>query len=150
MLQKTRQKNICEWLCIGLVIFLSGCMQKPSKQQTVNLEPLPVSSESQTQEQKVADKQDPLEDAEQAISELDFRLLAFTNKVIHFPGIDEQTYTVSWIEKHCGIRYLKGAGDILKIGIDGSARSELKRYASIYNSRILKACLVFQKNYTES
>ncbi|GAA0853739.1 hypothetical protein [Aliiglaciecola litoralis] len=136
-------------LAIIMALFMSACVQKDAQidaQGADDSAALPVSKQLPD---AILEQADPEADAEQAITALDFRLLAFANKVISFPGIDGQTYSVEWVEKHCGIRYLQGAGDTVQIGQDTSRRSALKHYASRYNKRVLEGCLVFQKNYSE-
>ncbi|WP_166423427.1 hypothetical protein [Paraglaciecola sp. 20A4] len=83
---------------------------------------------------------DPLADAQQAIASSDFRLLAFSGRVVSIPGIDLSKLTLDVLQRQCGYRTIKGTGDTLRIGEQTSLRSKAHDYAVIYNQHILTEC----------
>lgn len=85
-------------------------------------------------------------DAEKAVENQNFELLAFTNKVINFPGIDMNLYPLDDLQQQCGVKYLSGSGDTLEIGESTEGRKALKNYATTYNLIVLKGCQTFHKN----
>lgn len=89
------------------------------------------------------------QDAKIAAEKLDFRALGLVRKLISLPGIDQSVYTTEWVEKHCGIRILRGVTDTVEAGQDLSYQNALRKYAEAYNRVIFKSCLVFQKDYSE-
>lgn len=127
-------------------LFIGGCSNQqsevtpePSVENTMNAPSAPTSIETQAKT-----------DAKKAIEEMNFKLYALANKTIKVPGVDEQQHSVAWVEKHCGLQMLAGSGDTVQIGEDMQKRKDSKKYATIYNQHVYKACLVFQKNYTPS
>jgi hypothetical protein len=84
---------------------------------------------------------DPLNDAEQAITVNDLRLLAFAGRVISLPGVDLTKHSIEELQQHCGYRTLKGTGDTLRVGKSTSLRSQAYDYAVIYNQKVLASCL---------
>ena len=83
---------------------------------------------------------DPQSDAQQAIVNSDFRLLAFSGRAVSIPGVDLSKQSLEVLKRHCGYRTLKGTGDMLRIGEQTSLRSKAHDYAVIYNQHILTEC----------
>ena len=83
---------------------------------------------------------DPQFDAQQAIVNSDFRLLAFSGRAVSIPGVDLSKQPLEVLKRHCGYRTLKGTGDILRVGEQTSLRSKAHDYAVIYNQHILTEC----------
>lgn len=83
---------------------------------------------------------EPKSDAQQAIVNKDFRLLAFAGRAISIPGIDFAEYPLEHLQQQCGYRLLKGTGDVLRIGEQSALRTKTHDYAVIYNQYMLAAC----------
>ncbi|MEP4890460.1 MAG: hypothetical protein ABJV04_10565 [Aliiglaciecola sp.] len=126
------------------VINLSGCITETvSSTSNISANKSATGSASQSQLNSI---QQAEADAKVAVKQGNFKLLAFTNRVISFPGIDMDLYPVAVIEQQCGIKYLAGSGDTLKMGESTVSRKALKKYATTYNLIVLKGCQAFHKN----
>ncbi|MDC0603023.1 hypothetical protein OAP14_08355 [Aliiglaciecola sp.] len=130
-------------ISLGLMLVSACTHQTSDETEPTN----PESAMNQPQSQLSIEEQANA-DAKKAIDDMDYKLFAMTNKIIKVPGVDEQQHSVNWLEKHCGLRMLEGSGDTVEIGEDMQKRKDAKQYATIYNQVVLKACVVFQKNYT--
>lgn len=133
-------------LVVSGLIFVSACSNQNSGETPETSTENAMNESSSTVSNEIRAKVD----AKKAIDEMDFHLFAMSNKTIKVPGVDEQQHSVSWLEKHCGLRMLVGGKDTVEIGEDMQKRKDSKEYATIYNQQVLKACLVFQKNYSPS
>ncbi|MDO6692080.1 hypothetical protein Q4574_02235 [Aliiglaciecola sp. 3_MG-2023] len=137
--------KVSQWAYTGLAFMISsGCVTEHNTvpHQTTTLKPA-GNSASQTE---LSPTQQAKLDAKIAVEQGNFKLLAFTNRVINFPGIDMNLYPLEVIEQQCGVKYLAGSGDTLKLGESTEARKALKKYATTYNLIVLKACQSFHKN----
>lgn len=83
---------------------------------------------------------DPIADANLAIAKNDFTLLAFSNRGIRFPGVSEEAYDLETLTKVCGVKVLKGTGDMLQQGQSLERRKKLRAYAKQYNNQVFKVC----------
>lgn len=81
----------------------------------------------------------PEEDARIATRKKDFRLLGFSTRVTTVPGIASAKRQAS-IEQ-CGLRLLKGFGDVIKSEKQGESMKKAYDYASRYNQIIIQNCL---------
>ena len=77
-------------------------------------------------------------DAAGAIEHGDLRLLAFATRGTSIPGIEPATgqrYT-----EQCGVRYLKGFGDVIRSENQLQAMTAAHAWAEAYNRLIIEAC----------
>lgn len=88
------------------------------------------------------DTADPVEDANNAIKNKDYRLLGLAMRAIKVPGVKSENQT-SLIEK-CGVRLLQGSGDIIRGEADLQMKKTLHIYARNYNNILKKACMANQ------
>ena len=82
---------------------------------------------------------DPVADAQAAIEKGDLRLLGFATRVTSVPGINK-AIRKSAIEA-CGVRLIKGFGDVIRSEAELSAMQLASRYAKRYNAVIVETCL---------
>ncbi|WJG09987.1 hypothetical protein [Aliiglaciecola sp. LCG003] len=132
-------------LALGITV-LTACGRKSSTAEQTSQVAAP--SQELTEDPRVTQnlystlsEQQAQIDAHAAVLKQDFRLLAFTNKTIKLVGIDTTRYDQNTLAEMCGIRYLTGTGDTLKVGQDMSQRQALSRYAKSYNPIVLQGCL---------
>ena len=83
---------------------------------------------------------DPVADANFAIENQDFTLLAFAGRATSFPGMNSDSST---LQQQCGYRLLPNSGDALRSESELILRKKLYQYAATYNQLIAAAC---QKN----
>ena len=83
---------------------------------------------------------DPLADANLAIAKDNFTLLAFSNRGLRFPGISDLEYDLETLTAACGVKVLKGTGDMLEPGQSLERRKKLREYATRYNPLVFEAC----------
>ncbi|MBU2878557.1 MULTISPECIES: hypothetical protein [Aliiglaciecola] len=127
-----------------LMISTSGCITE--KVSSVTKSPI-IESDTQTESlATLTSTQQAVIDGDAAVAQQNFKLLAFTNKVISFPGVDMNLYPLEVLQQQCGIKYLSGSGDTLAIGESTETRKALKNYATTYNLIVLKGCQSFHKN----
>lgn len=125
-------------LCIGL----SACATGIDDQDTVESAAKPPAYDTTK-----LNLLEPENDADAAIANNQYTLLAFANKLVSVPGVDMQKYPLELLESQCGIRVLSGTGDTVKIGESLEHRKALRQYAQRYNQLVFHACQIFQKNY---
>jgi hypothetical protein len=81
-------------------------------------------------------------DAKAAIAEQDYVLWRVPVRGLQLPGIDLRQYAISYIAKHCEIRYLEhDLGDQLNTEADKQRLREQRDYARIFNRYMLPLCL---------
>lgn len=83
---------------------------------------------------------DPQLDAQQAIKDGDYRLLAFAGRVISMPGIDLAIYSLAELKQRCGYRVIRGTGDVVHSQKELPLRSQMHNYAVIYNQHMVNRC----------
>lgn len=83
------------------------------------------------------DDVDAKTDANNAIQNGDFRLLAFTGRARTFPGIEDD---ISQIQQQCGYQLLANSSDALNVETELSARKQLYQYAATYNQIVSVEC----------
>jgi len=132
-----------------ILVTLQGCLSNntssnyshDNKQQGVySVVSAPPQTKDQQFIQKLAElkQQDPVKDAQQAISNGTFKLIARAGRGLNIPGVDASKY--SELKQKCGVRYQKGSGDLLYGKHHRRYHSALHEYAEKYNKVILQAC----------
>jgi hypothetical protein len=81
---------------------------------------------------------DPEADAELALENNDHRLLAFALRATQIPGIEADQ--VNAYSEHCGIRFMKKFGDVIRSDDDLERMKQAREYALRYNAAILSKC----------
>lgn len=131
-------------LCFGLI----GCVQtEQGHSDTPDSSVVSTTEEAPVQEAqyepfdlKWLEYADPVADANLAIASQNFTLLAFTNRGLRLPGVNEQEYHLKSVREICGVKIIKGTGDSLEPGSDLTRRKKLRAYATKYNEIAFKAC----------
>ena len=131
-------------LCFGLI----GCVQtEQERSDTPDSSVVSTTEEAPAQvtqfepfDLKWLEYADPVADANLAIANQNFTLLAFTNRGLRLPGVDEQDYNLDKVSEICGVKVVKGTGDSLEPGSDLTRRKKLRAYATDYNEVAFKAC----------
>ncbi len=82
---------------------------------------------------------DPEADARAALDKGDIRLLGFALRVTSVPGVAAADRQAAM--EACGVRLLKGFGDVVRRDEDMSARRQAHEYAGRYNAVVVKSCL---------
>jgi hypothetical protein len=119
---------------------LTGCVEQPQPMtQTIASDPAPQANNDQHPLAWIQSA-DPQLDAQQAIKNRDWRLLAFAGRAISIPGIDLAIYPLAELEQHCGYRVIKGTGDVVTSQRELPLRSKMHNYAFVYNQQILTHC----------
>ncbi len=77
-------------------------------------------------------------DVKVAVDNQDFRLLAFATRIAVVPGI-ERTQLEQYREA-CGLRFMKGFGDVVRSDKDIEEMKQARRYAERYNQLIMQQC----------
>lgn len=80
---------------------------------------------------------DPVADANFAIENQDFTLLAFAGRATFFPGIDSESST---LQQQCGYRILANSGDAMRSQEQLTLRKKLYKYSAIFNQLVAIAC----------
>jgi hypothetical protein len=81
---------------------------------------------------------DPEADAKLALENNDHRLLAFALRVTQIPGIEADQ--VNAYNEHCGIRFMKNFGDVIRSSDDLVRMKQAREYALRYNATIMSKC----------
>lgn len=79
-------------------------------------------------------------DAHGAITRQDYRLLAISGRGTRIPGVDMDQ--MQQARQQCRLRFLKGAGDVVRGKNELKWRNKAKQYAAEYNRIMIKYCLV--------
>lgn len=131
-------KTINKQVFFALVLFcctgLLACNEASKPHNKNAQETAPMNRQQQI-------KQEAQADAQQAIQELDFRLLAQRNKGTSIPGIDLEKYELTLLVQQCGLLFMQNSGDEILQRSELNLRQEQYIYALIYNNVILPACL---------
>lgn len=80
----------------------------------------------------------PEDDAAFALKNKDYRLLAFALRVTHVPGVKPEL--VQAYREHCGLRFMKGFGDIIHSAEKLKRMKQAREYALRYNVVITSEC----------
>jgi hypothetical protein len=120
-----------------------GCAsQSPNSSSKLNNPDPPV---GQTDSGRAAEQQhkwllyaDPKADANFAMQNQDFQLLAFASRQVSIPGIEQAK--LDRAKQLCGYRFLEQSGDTLTSAKQSKKRAELYEYAASYNILMLAAC----------
>lgn len=80
------------------------------------------------------------DDAAIALKNKDYRLLAFALRVTHIPGVKPEQ--VQAYREHCGLRFLKGFGDIIHSEEELKRMKQARGYALRYNAVITSECSI--------
>lgn len=80
----------------------------------------------------------PEDDAALALENNDFRLLAFALRTTNVPGV--QPGQIQTYREQCGLRYLKGFGDVVRSTEDLGRMKLAREYALRYNTVITSEC----------
>ncbi|MFT6897421.1 MAG: hypothetical protein ACJA13_001827 [Paraglaciecola sp.] len=121
-------------------ILLTGCTGEP---QPMAQAPTPdPDAQAINDEHPLAWVQsaDPQLDAQHAIKNHDWRLLAFAGRAISMPGIDLAIYPLTELQQRCGYRVIKGTGDVVTSQNELPLRSKVHDYAVVYNQQMLAQC----------
>jgi len=127
------------FVCTRPALFL--CMlavSLPVMAMSSSPEDEPVSPEL-TRDKQYKDR-NPEEDARTALDKGDLRLLGFALRATVVPGIaavDRQ----SMIDT-CGVRLIKGFGDVIRSDKQATAMQQAHEYAERYNAVVSKNCLM--------
>jgi hypothetical protein len=132
---KTLFKRFRYSLVLFIIIGLWACDDHPIETQIKPSAPAPMNRQQQLKEEAQVD-------AQLAIQEQDFRLLAQRNKGTSIPGVDLELHQLSELEQQCGLLFMQHSGDEILQRSELILRQEQYVYALIYNNIILPACLV--------
>lgn len=130
---------------LACCLCLISCVQTDQEDTSISTVPDAVATAKEQHQYepfklKWLDYADPIADANLAIAKNDFTLLAFSNRGIRFPGVKEEDYDLEQVTTECGVKVLKGTGDMLEPGDDLERRKMLREYAKQYNSLVFEAC----------
>ena len=81
---------------------------------------------------------DAATDAQNAIDNQDLRLLAFATRITIVPGIDREQ--LAFYREHCGLRFMKGFGDVVRSDKHLENMKQARAYALSYNQKISEHC----------
>ena len=81
----------------------------------------------------------PEKNARTALDKGDIRLLGFALRATSVPGIAATDRKAAM--NICGVRLIRGFGDVIRKGEDMTARQQAFEYAKRYNAVVLEACL---------
>lgn len=117
-----------------LTILLAGCSQ-----QAINTSNKP--DENLPQEYRQLSwvlTADVKKELSSAISKRDFRLLTVSGRGAMLPGIPSDERTEA--KRICGIKYMKGVGDVILNEQHKILRQKAIDYAKAYNAKIIENC----------
>ena len=77
-------------------------------------------------------------DAQNAIENHDFRLLAFATRITIVPGINREQ--LGLYRENCGLRFMKGFGDVVYSDNQLEKMKQARAYALRYNQHISSHC----------
>ncbi len=104
------------------------------------LEPTSFANSKVTKSNKAYASNDPAADAQAALTKGDLRLLGFAQRLTIIPGIEPNNRQAA-IDA-CGVRLMKGFGDVIRSDDELSAMQVAHEYAKRYNAVIIERCLV--------
>lgn len=70
----------------------------------------------------------------------DFRLIALANRGNTIVGLSESDNAEN-LKAQCGVRFLEGLGDVIKVGPEKQWRDKAVEYAKAYNTQMRMLCL---------